>query len=71
MAANQPLKKSGSVWTPEPELQCYNSDLIAFFNGIATRILNGAPVQFKPIPMNVAATGTLLPNSSFPNDTRA
>ena len=52
------------------EFQCYNSDLTAFLNGIATRILNGAPVQFKPIPMNVAATGTLLPNSSFPKHAR-
>ena len=52
------------------ELQRYNSDLTAFFNGIATQILNGAPVQFNPIPINVAATVTLLPNSSSPNNAR-
>lgn len=52
------------------EFQCYDSDLTAFLNVIATRILNGAPVQFSPIPLNVAATGTLLLNYSFPNDAR-
>ena len=68
MAANQLLKKSGSAWIPKPGTLCCSRDSITPSKRIATRILNGAPVQFNPIPINVAATGTLLLNSSFSND---